>query len=116
MATRFAQQFKRTGARNILRQFGEAVTYYPGAVGASRQINAIVERNNATIVSELGGVVGQALIVRVLNHETDGILSSAIDAGIDKIMVPLNADDEPTLRAIVQKLGDSNGFVRFLVQ
>ena len=116
MATRFAQQFKRTGARNILRQFGETVTYYPGLVGESRQITAIVERNNETIISEIGDVVGQALIIRVLNDATDGILSTEIDCGVDKISVPLSADDDPSLRSIVKNLSDSNGFLRFLVQ
>ncbi len=116
MATRFAQQFQRTGARYLLRQFGEPVTYYPGLVGASRTITAIVERNNATIISEIGDVVGQALIIRVLNDATEGIRSTAIDCGVDKLSVPLSADDEPSLRSIVKFLGDSNGLVRFLVQ
>ena len=117
MATRFASLFKRTGATNLLRQFGESVVYYPGGPNRNaRTIQAIVERDLATIIAAVGDVTGQSLIVRVINDKITGITATEIDSGLDRISVALNADDAPSMRTIVQILGDSAGVVRFLVQ
>lgn len=82
----------------------------------AREINAIVERNDPAVVAALSDTVGQFLILRVLNDETLGILSTEIDSGWDRIMVPLTEGEDPSLRSIVKILGDSGGIVRFLVQ
>jgi hypothetical protein len=117
VATRFASLFKRTGASHLIRQFGEPVIYYPGGPNhQAREIQAIVERNDPAVIAALGDSVGQSLILRVLNDVSLGILSTEIDSGIDRISVPLTEGDAPALRSIVQILGDSGGFVRFLVQ
>ena len=115
MPTRFASLFKRTGTANLLRQFGETVLYYPCGP-ETREIQAIVIRDMAAIIAAVGDVVGQSLILRVKNDSVEGISSTEIDTGTDRIYVALEADGEQTIRTIVQVLGDSNGFVRFLVQ
>lgn len=82
----------------------------------AREIQAIVERNNPEVLAALGDTVGQAMILRVLNDDAKGISALEIDSGVDRISVPLTADDDPSMRSIVQILSDSGGIVRFLVQ
>lgn len=115
MATRFARQFARTAVPNLVRQFGELIEYFPWN-NPSREMYAIVERNQATILSEVGSILTQSVIVRVANNETTGILATSIDTGRDKIEVALTEGGNPELRSIVQVISDANGFIRFLVQ
>lgn len=115
MPTRFAQQFKRTGVPNLVRQFGESIVYY-GSGASGRPINAIVVRDPAAILAEIGEVLVQAMIVRVLNSDTGGIDANSIDTGTDRVEVALIADGPVEMRSIVRVLSDANGFTRFLVQ
>jgi hypothetical protein len=115
MPTRFAQQFKRTAVRNLVRQFGETIGY--SHAGASeRLIQAIVVRDPTAILAEIGEVVVNAMIVRVVNDSATGIAATDLDTGRDYVSVALVADGEPERRSIIQVLSDTNGFVRFLVQ
>ena len=118
MATRFAQAFKRTGARNLLAQFGEAegIVYYPRGSGTPRAISAIVTRNNPDIISEVGDVISQYLFVRVLDDETDGISSTEIDSGLDMVDVALRTDGKRERRPVVKVTDTSCGMVRFIVR
>lgn len=118
MATRFAQIFKRTGARNLLAQFGEAegVVYYARGSGTPRSISAIVTRNKPDIINEVGDVVSQYISVRVLDDETDGISATEIDSGLDMVDVALRTDGKRQRRAIVMVTDTSCGMVRFIVR
>jgi hypothetical protein len=118
VATRFAQIFKRTGARNLLAQFGESegIVYYPRGSGSPRSISAIVTRNNPDIISEVGDVISQYLFVRVLNDETSGISATEIDSGIDMVDVALRTDGHRERRPIVKVTDTSGGMVRFIVR
>ncbi len=116
MATRFAQQFIRTAVPNILRQFGETVVYFANGNGAGREITAVVVRDPLAIIAEIGEVLSQAMIVRVVNDSTLGISATDIDTGRDRIWVPITADGDPEARSIVRVLSDTNGFLRVLVQ
>jgi hypothetical protein len=116
MATRFAQQFKRTGVPNILRQFGETAVYFSGGIGAGREITVTVVRDSLAIIAEIGEVLTQAMIVRVTNDAVLGMLVTDIDTGRDRIRLPLEADGVPEIRSVVRVLSDVNGFVRLLVQ
>lgn len=116
MATRFAQHFKRTAVPNILRQFGETVVYFAGGIGAGREITAAVVRDPLAIIAEIGEVLTNAMIVRVTNDATLGMLVTDIDTGRDRLRVPLEVDGDPQIRSVVRILSDANGFVRLLVQ
>ena len=113
--TVFSRQFKRTGAQNLLRQFGELVTYHP-LEGRSRVVQAMVERNESEIIAEVGDLNGQAVIVRVLNNECKGITSIEIDTGGDEIEVALRVGETRQRRSVVRLLNAQNGLTRFLVQ
>jgi hypothetical protein len=115
MTNRFATQFKKTAARGLLRQFGEAVTYYPAA-GGSRSITAMVLRDELSTVPELGDVQSQSIVVRVLNDSVLGISATEIETGGDEIGVALRLGETAERRAIVRVQADSTGIVRLLLQ
>jgi hypothetical protein len=115
MESRFAQQFQRTAVPNLVRQFGETIGYF-GSGGESRYISAIIVRDPAAILAEIGEVLSQSLIVRVSNDSTDGIDATMIDTGTDRVEVAMVAGGEPEMRSVIRVLSDSNGFLRFLVQ
>jgi hypothetical protein len=113
MASRFAQQFKRTGAPPLVYQFGEPVVYYPrGSTDNARPIFAIVERTEEFIEN----AVVQAIRCRVLNDAVSGILSTEINDGRDEIAVALVQDGPLERREITKMEDDSNGMVRFKVR
>lgn len=116
MPTRFAQIFKRTGVANLLRQFGEWIVYLPRAGGKPRRIFARVVRNDPSIISETGEVVGQNITITVENSVTTGILATEIDSGGDEVQVAIEEGGELVTRSIAKVLNDSNGQVNFLVQ
>ena len=102
---RFRQQFKRIGAPNLLRQFGEWVTYYPADGGASREVLAIVERDNAP-----------EFVVRVRDSDVDGVSSAELDTGGDEISFPLRHGDAVARRSVVKLMDDSNGMTRLVCE
>lgn len=79
-------------AKLMLRQFGEEVTYYPGA-GGSRVIKAIVNRKvPQPIEGSPPGAMGKLVQIGVANASTStsddsygGIASDEIDLGLDEI-------------------------------
>lgn len=115
MSNRFATQMMKTGARGLLYQFGESITYYPVA-GGSRIITGMVLREELTVVGELGDVQSQSIVVRVLNDSTNGISSTEIETGGDEIGVALRLGEAAERRAIVRVQADSTGFLRLLLQ
>jgi hypothetical protein len=114
--TRFASLFKRAGAVNLLRQFGETVVYYQrdSSFGVSRQ--AIVTRDPFRIYQELGQQVGPALIVQFLNDNETGILAAQINPENDQIDVALEAGLDVSRRQVTQLLSSANGWTRCLVK
>ena len=116
MPTRFAQQFARTGGVNLIRQFGEPIGYYNLAGDPVRNVNAMVQRDGAELLTETGDTSAEMLIVRVLNDATTGISSAEIDTGGDEISISPRVG-EPTRRmSIVKLINDNAGMTRFLVQ
>jgi len=102
--TRFASQFKRTAAPNLLRQFGECVTYYANGSTSGREIMAIVERD------------APEFTIRVRNSDRDGIGSDEIDTGGDELGFSLRVGDAAVRRSIVRLLDDSNGMTRVVCE
>lgn len=115
MPTRFAQLFSRTGAPNLVRQFGEQITYYANGSGTGRTIWAIVERN-VEVPPELGEQTAQALMIRVRDDSTYGISATEIDDGRDEVSVALDTGGTAERRQITSTVDDSNGMVRFMVR
>ena len=115
MASRFAQQFKRTGAECLVHQFSDEIVYYPqGVIANGRAIRAMIERG-VEVVGETGQV-SYAMRVRVLDNSTTGISSTEIDDGRDTISIPLIEGGTAEVRQITLMTDDSNGLVRFMVR
>ena len=114
--TRFATQFAGTGARNLIKQFGETVGYYNAAGGPVRNVSAIVERRESVIIAEVGDLNGQFVIVRTLDDSTDGIASSELNTGGDEISVALRVGTTAERRSVARVLNNDNGMTRVLVQ
>ena len=114
--TRFASLFKRTGATNLLRQFGEDVVYYQrdSSFGVVRK--AIVERDPFRIYQELGQQVGTALIVQFMDDNTMGILAAQINPENDQIDIALKPGLDVSRRQVTQFLASKNGWTRVLVK
>lgn len=116
MATRFASQFARSAAPNLMFQFSEPIGYYNAAGDAVRTIDALIERN-VEMIDETGGTVAaNAMIIRVRDSATLGISSTEIDTGGDEVSVALRVGEDAQRRAIVKVLSTENGLVRFGVQ
>lgn len=99
----------------LLREHGEPVTYFPFGSVTGRSITAIVERN-VEVPSESGDQVSYAIICRVLDDETDGILATEIDDGRDEISLPLITGGPAKRRSITRTMDDANGAVKFMVR
>ena len=116
MATRLATMFDRAAAANLMRQFGEAVIYYPDGGDTGREITALVNRDGVEIIGETGEVHARLIEVRVRNDSTTGISSTEIDTGADEIRLPLRVGESSQRRQITEVLSTENGLVRFLIQ
>ena len=114
--TAFARLFKRTGGPNLVRQFGEEVTYFPRDGSGPRVVMAMVERGELEFITEVGDITGQAIVVRVRNEKPLGIKSDEIDTGGDEISVSLRIGETPQRRVVVRVLNDNGGMVRLLCQ
>lgn len=112
MATRFASMFAKTGAPNLMLQFGDSITYLPSA-GGSRSIQAMIERET---VESSDGVLAKQMIVRVKNSATEGIAATEINEGGDQVQLPIRVGESAVTKTILHVLSTENGLVRFLVQ
>jgi len=124
MASRFAQLFQRTGARHLLRQFWEPITYWPKSdqwgvdpcEDDAVEMYAKVERQGVAAIAEMYGMPTDSFIVTILNHETDGRLVEDIDDTGDAIDVAPEVGLEPIRKQIVKIISSESGLVRFLVR
>lgn len=102
--TRFAQQFKRQAVPNLVRQFGEEVTYYPTG-GNPRTIDALVDRNNPPVFE-----------IRTKNSDCDGISSSEVNTGGDEIKFALRTGETAVRRVIIRVEDASGGMIRLFCE
>ncbi len=86
-------------ADDTLAAFGEAVTYYPKG-GSSRDIVAVVDRNPVAGINGVPHGNTAKLIVRVKNDSDDGISSSEIEIGGDKINLSVRIGKTATKKRI----------------
>jgi len=111
MSSQFRNQFRRSAAPSLVRQFGEDAIYYPLGAGG-RTIKAIVERSEEIVENGIAQVVR----VRVINDCTLGIAATEINDGRDEIAVALTEGGSLERRQIVRMEDDSNGMVRVRVR
>ena len=67
--------------------FAEAISYIK-ASGASRSINAIIERDSYGVLREMVGVERPSFRVIVANHATSGILPGELNTATDRLTFP----------------------------
>ena len=92
----------------------EYVTYFP-ASGASRKIRAVVNRPGPERIAEIGG--GREVSeVLVKNSGDDGIASTEVDTGGDKIQMAARAGRVPVLMRITRVISQDAGMIKLKVQ
>ncbi len=108
--SRFASQFRRSGAVALVRQFGETVVYYAQGAGDGRPIQGIVTRGQAV------GGTAQQIDVDVIDSATLGISATEINDSTDQIEVALVEGGARQRREITFVPDDSNGMLRLRVR
>lgn len=93
------------------QDFAETVTYWP-RVGLSRQIKAVVIRDQITTFTEDGGQTNlPSFQLFVANTASGGISSSEIDTGGDKIELPPRDGKTAEKRSITQITEQDHGML-----
>lgn len=110
--SRFASQFRRSGAVALVRQFGETVVYYAQGAGDGRPIQGIVTRGQA--VGPNG--TAQQIDIDVIDSATLGISATEINDSTDQIEVALVEGGARQRREITFVPDDSNGMLRLRVR
>lgn len=111
--SRFASQYRRSGAPALVRQFGETVIYYARGVGDGRTIQGIVTRGQSVGPT---GHTAQQIDIEVIDSAAIGISASEVDDGCDQIGVALIQGGDLQRREITLVPDDSNGMVRLRVR
>lgn len=86
-------------ASMFLAQFGESVTYYPKG-GGSRDIVAVVDRNPVSGLNGMPHGNSPKFVISVKNSADDGISSSEINDGGDKIGFSVRIGEAATQRRV----------------
>ena len=98
----------------ILAEFGESIIYKPRG-GGLRPIIAVVDRGGA---EGLGGVPANAPLATILvkNCSADGISSSELDTGGDKVTLAVRIGETARDRNITKPLGQDCGMLKLEVR
>lgn len=103
-------------ANDFLAEFGEPVTYKPKG-GGSRSILAIIDRNPpAEIPGMPAGAHSSMMIATVANDETDGIGSSEVNCGGDKVELSVRIGETAVEKRITQILNQDAGMMYLAVR
>jgi len=92
----------------------EYVTYFPGA-GGSRRILAVINRPGPEQMDDLSGGQREVNEVLVKNNSVDGIASTEVDTGGDKMQVGIRDGTRPVMARIVEILSQDAGMMRLKV-
>ena len=112
MPSAFHNHSLDVGAPALLDHLGEEVTYTP-VIGASRVIVAVVDRDPPAVTSP-GGVRGRpvpSITITVKNNAEDGVSSSTIDLGGDKITVSRRVGEIAQARGIDTIVSQDGGML-----
>ena len=97
-------------AAQILAQFGEAVEYQPKE-GATRDILAVVDREQIGNIEGMPSGTSNLLIIEVANDTDAGISADELDTGFDKVELPIRIGDNPTAKRITEILGQDSSML-----
>jgi hypothetical protein len=111
--TVFDDQFAASGFPQLLDNFGESITYWPG-FGGSRVIRAIVNRDPVEILDGSGNAVMPKAMLQVFNSRKTGIEGRELDQGRDEVEFKLKSQDQLTKRFSLMVLQSSSGGVTVL--
>ena len=115
MATTFDSHFARAAFPQLLKQFGESITYLPNG-GGSRSITAIVDRDPPAVFDAAGNAVIPQFIVRVYNSCRSGISSKEIDTGKDQLQFIRRVGEVvPVTFSVGMMLSQDSGVVQLAV-
>ena len=117
MATRFATQFTTQAAPNLMRQFGETVTYkphrdYQETAPDTRSISALVERAQIETFAEDGDTVTAVWNITVQNDSTVGISSDELNLGGDQISLPPRFGESASYKTITRLISHYDSMLR----
>jgi hypothetical protein len=117
MSSQFHSLFRRTGVDVLLRTYGEEDVQYMQDGSSPRTVSAMVTREEAAIVQELGDQLACAAIIRVRNDSDNGISISELNTKTDRFSVRLQVgDNQVSDRRIVRVISSANGFLRLALQ
>ena len=97
-------------------EFAEAITYYPHryygeAARDARSINAVVFREQITVLGGDGDTVLPVWQIHVANDVTYGITSEELDLGGDQLEFPPRDGETAVKKTITQLLTQDNGML-----
>ncbi len=101
-------------ADTFLANFGEPVTYHPKG-GSTRGIIAIVDRNPVASITGLPHGNTPKMLIIVKNDADDGISSSEVNAGGDKIALSVRIGETAQQRRITSVVWNDIGMMHLEV-
>ena len=101
-------------ADTFLANFGEAVTYHPKG-GSTRDIIAIVDRNPVASITGLPHGNTQRMLIIVKNSADDGISSSEVNTGGDKIALDVRIGQDDQQRRVTSVVWNDVGMMHLEV-
>ncbi len=101
-------------ADQLLSQFGEAVTYYPKG-GGTRDIVGVVDRNPVGAITGSPHGNTPRMMVIVKNDASDGISSSEVNTGGDKINLDVRIGESEQQRRITSLVWHDYGMMHLEV-
>ena len=95
-----------------VNDFAETVKYWPNrGAGCSREIKAVVMREQITAFSEDGQTNLPAFQVHVANSSITGISSSELDTGGDLIELPPRDGKKAEMRSVTELITQDHGML-----
>jgi hypothetical protein len=92
------------------KDFAEPVVYYKSN-GRSRNINAVVERDDSLQLQEASDLVTPVFKVKAPNDEVEGIASNELDLGGDQIGLSPRVGKPVERRSIVRLIEHDEGML-----
>lgn len=114
MPDAFDETLKLSADSFFLLPGAEYVTYFP-ASGASRKIQAIVDRIGAEQMDDLSGGQREVMEILVKNSSEDGIASNEVNTGGDKLQVGIRNGTRPVMARVVEILNQDAGMLKLKV-
>lgn len=116
MPSVFDRQFAQSAFPGLLAQFGEPIVYFFRS-GVSKSVDAIINRQPASIYDAAGNVVTPEFTIRVWADCKLGVLSKDVDSGGDYVELRRHPSDmEPIEVSVMQLLSEDSGVVEIALR